>query len=94
MKDDTYLKDPVVARFHIWPEEKIKENGLASLLGLIAYLNATILRHLDLLTAALKASLSTPPPITDDFKVFFRGPHIRHLNKSNEYQKGQWILPQ
>lgn len=90
-KDETYLQDPIVARFKIWPEGKIKENGLVSLLGLIACLNETVLSHLDMLSAALKASVPTPTPISKDFHVFFRAPHIHHLIKSRQYQDMQWI---
>jgi hypothetical protein len=91
-KDNTFLKDPVVARFNIWPQEKNK-NGLVSLLGLIAYLNKTVLWHMDLLTEALKAAIPALPLISNDFGVFFRGPHIQHLNLSNKYQIEQWIPP-
>lgn len=91
LKDNTYLQDPVVARFQIWPENKTKENGLVSLLGLIGYLHSTVLAHMDLLADALRASVTTPPPISQEFKVFFRGPHIRHLKISNEYLNEQWI---
>jgi len=91
-KENKFLRDPVVTRFQIWPENKIRENGLVSLLGLIGYLHSTILAHMDLLTEALKASTSTPKPISEDFKVFFRGPHIQHLKLSNKYQSEQWFV--
>ncbi len=91
--DTTYLKDPIVAKFKIWPKEKMKENNLVSLLGLIAYLNGTVLSHLDLLTEAIKASIPTPEPITNDFHLFFRAPHIHHMMKSSKYQAQQWIEP-
>lgn len=91
-KGNAYLKDPVVIRFQIWPKNKIRENGLVSLLGLIGYLHSNMLAHMDLLTEALKASISTPKPISEDFKVFFRGPHIQHLKLSNKYQSEQWFV--
>jgi hypothetical protein len=93
-KDSVYLKDPIVSQFKIWPDEKTKENGLVSVLGLMAYLNGTVLNHLDMLTEALKAMLPSQEPITKDYKVFFRAPHNNHLRRSREYQDGQWILPE
>jgi hypothetical protein len=90
-RENAYLKDPVGTRFRIWPEDKIKKNGLVSLLGLIGYLHSTIIAHMDLLAKALKASFSTPKAISKDFKIFFTGPHIRHLKLSDYYQKEQWI---
>jgi hypothetical protein len=93
-KDNVYFKDPIVSQFKIWPDNRTKENGLVSVLGLMAYLNGTVLTHLDILTEALKATLPSQEPITRDYKVFFRAPHNSHLRKSGEYQDRQWIAPE
>ena len=90
-KETNFLKDPIVKRFNIWPKEKIKENSLVSLLGLMTYLNKTVLEHMDLLAETLKLSISAFPPISNTFKVYFRGPHLRHLKLSGKYLNEQWI---
>lgn len=90
-KNGPFFKDPIACIFDIWPENKIKENGLVSLLALIAHLNKTVLTHTDLLFEALSVSVSNPSPIIKEHKVFLRGPYTIHLQRLSRYLNDQWV---
>jgi len=92
-KGSLFFIDPVVSTFDIWPAHKIKDNGLVSVLALIAHLNTTMIAHTDLLSEALGASVTVPPPVSKEFLSFLRGPYTHHLIKSQEYLEQQWITP-
>lgn len=78
---------------YIWPKEKIKENGLVSLLALFSYITKQIIENLDDLSLALIKSIEIKPSISSTHKVFFRGPYINHLNNLDKYLSEQWYVP-
>ena len=83
--------NPITSRFDIWPKEKTKKNGLVSVLALVSYINKKVLEDIDTFSQALVQSLHPPQPISKTHKLFFRGPYIHHLLKSEEYLEKQWI---
>lgn len=92
-KNDPLIPSPLTSEFDIWPEEKIKKNGLVSVLPLISYINKRLLEDTDAFIQALIQSIQPLPPISETHKVFFRGPYIHHLLKSEEYLEKQWVKP-
>lgn len=92
-KDNPLFPNPLTSEFKIWPEEKIKKNGLVSVLALISYINKRLLEDTDAFSQALIQSLQPLPPISETHKLFLRGPYIHHLLKSEEYLEKQWIEP-
>jgi hypothetical protein len=90
-KESPLFKDPVVTKFNIWPKDKIKQDGLVSLLALISFLNLTLLTHTDLISQALENSLFAPQPTVKEYFVFLRGPYINHLKRSKEFLNEQWV---
>lgn len=86
--------DPTFSELsHIWPKEKIKENGLVSLLALFSYITKQIIKNFDELSLALIESIESKPSISNTHKVFFRGPYINHLNNLDKYLSEQWYIP-
>jgi hypothetical protein len=83
--------NPITSKFDIWPEEKTKKNGLVSVLALISFINKRILEDTDAFSQALIRSIQPPPSISESHRLFFRGPYIHHLLKSEEYLEKQWV---
>ena len=93
LQKNPIFPNPITSKFDIWPEEKIKKNGLVSVLALISYINKRLLEDTDAFSQALIQSIQPPPPISETHKLFLRGPYIRHLLKSEEYLEKQWVEP-
>ena len=92
-KNSPLTSNPLTSEFDIWPEEKIKKNGLVSVLALISYINKRLLEDTDVFSQALIQSIQPPPSISETHKLFLRGPYIHHLLKSEEYLEKQWVEP-
>ena len=90
-KDSIFFPSPLVSKFNIWPTNKIKENNFVSILALVSYINMKILENIDLFSKALTQSIRPLEPISKNYKIFLRGPHIEHLLKSSEYLDKQWV---
>jgi len=88
-KKDPILQD--ILKLNIWPEEKTKENGLISILTLLAYITKEVLRNFDMLSDALTQSITRYPAISEKQNLFYRGPFNKHLLKLDEYIKKQWF---
>jgi hypothetical protein len=89
-----FFQSPFVSEFSdIWPQEKIKKNGLVSVLALMAYVNAELLKNLDFFSRILFFAMKPPPPISEKCKLFLRSPFVHHLIKSEKYLKEQWVSP-
>jgi len=91
LQKNPLIPNPLTSKFDIWPEEKIKKNGLVSVLALISYINKRILDDLGTFSQVLTQSIQPLPPISETHKLFFRGPYIHHLLKSEEYLEKQWV---
>lgn len=78
---------------HVWPKEKVKNNGLVSLLALFSYITKQIIDNLDDLSSALVESITLKLPISTTHKIFIRGPYFNHLNSLDEYLDEQWYIP-
>lgn len=79
------------SNFGVWPHDKIKDNGIVSLLGLLAYISKTVLLNLNTLGLAIRESFKpTNPFYSKDYKIFLRGNCIEHLNKLDFYWIEQW----
>jgi hypothetical protein len=85
---DPILKD--ILKLNIWPKEKTKENGLISILGLLAHITREVLKNFDMLSEALTQSITRYPTISEKQKLFYRGPFNKHLLKLDEYIEKQW----
>jgi len=90
-KDEPLFPSLITTKFDIWPDEKVKENGLVSVLALISHLNLEILKNIDLFVKSIIKSIPPPHRITTSHKLFLRGPYTSHLLKLGEYLKLQWI---
>jgi hypothetical protein len=90
-KDTPLFPNPLTSEFDIWPTEKIKENGLVSVLALISHVNKELLENMDAFCRALIQTIQPPPAISETHKLFLRGPYVCHLVRSDEYLKKQWI---
>lgn len=78
---------------HVWPKEKVKNNGLVSLLALFSYITKNIIKNLDDLSSVLVESITLKPPISTTHKIFIRGPYFNHLNNLDVYLDEQWYIP-
>ena len=88
-KKDPILQD--ILKWNIWPEEKTKENGLISILPLLAYITKEVLKNFDMLSDALTQAITRYPTISEKQKLFYRGPFNKHLLKLDEYIEKQWF---
>lgn len=86
--------DPMFSKFgHVWPAEKVKENGLASLLALASFVTKQTIKDLNDFSSVIVESITARPPISNSYKVILRGPYINHLNKLDKYLEEQWYVP-
>lgn len=86
--------DPTFSQFvHVWPIEKIKKNGLVSLLALASFITKQTIENLDNLSLAILPSISHGHPLSNTHKVILRGPYINHLNNLDKYIDEQWYVP-
>jgi len=90
-KKNPWLTSFLTSSFDIWPEEKIKENGLVSVLALISSISQKLLKNIDTFSESLIQSIQPLIPISTKYKVFFRGPYTNHLLKLEDYLEKQWI---
>jgi hypothetical protein len=74
----------------IWREDKIKLNGLLSLLTLIAYVNKTILEDCERFSEALTRTIDPPEPITK-LNLFLRSPFVHHHLMNDTYLEEPWM---
>lgn len=75
----------------IWPREKVKPNGLVSILALISYVTKKMVQATEGFSRALTASIVPLEPISKSYKLFLRSPYIPHLSKLDRYLDEQWI---
>lgn len=86
--------DPIFSQFvHVWPIEKVKKNGLVSLLALASFITMQTIENLDNLSLPIMHSISHGPPLSNTYKVILRGPYINHLNNLDKYIDEQWYVP-
>lgn len=79
--------------FDIWPQDKVKENNIVSLLALFSYLTKAVIQNMNELALALLGAFSPKNPlVSNDYMILLRGSCTAHLNKLNEYLNEQWIL--
>jgi len=81
------------SEFGVWPQDKIKENNIVSLLALFAYVTKAIILNMnDLALALLEAFKPHNPLISNDYMILLRGTCTEHLNKLDKYLDEQWFL--
>lgn len=90
LKKDNFPNDPITKNFDIWSPEKTKKNGLVSVLALYAYLNKSFLDDTESFSESIKESISKTPIISPKYKLFLRGPYLKHLVDSDKYLKEHW----
>lgn len=94
LQKDSIFPSPFVSEFDsIWPQEKIKKNGLVSVLALMAYANKEMLENFNMLSQALVQTIRPLPSISEKCRLFLRSPFAHHLIRSEKYVEEQWILP-
>ena len=92
LQKDSIFPSPFTSEFGtIWPQSKTKENGMVSVLSLMAYINKEMLENLHLFTQALVQTIEPLPSTTKNCKLFFRSPFSHHLIKSKFYMTEQWV---
>ena len=85
--------DPTFSQFvHVWPIEKVRENGLVSLLALASFITKQTIENLDSLSLVITKSISQGSPLSNTHKVILRGPYVHHLNKLDKYIEEQWYV--
>ncbi len=94
LQKDSIFPSPFVSEFdNIWPQKKIKKNGLVSILALMAYVNNEMLRSLNLFSQTLIQTIPPYPTTSEKCKIFLRSPFAHHLIESERYIEEQWIFP-
>lgn len=91
LQKDKFLNDPIAKSFDIWSPEKTKKNGLVSVLALYAHLNKSFLDDTESFSESIKELISKTPMISPEYKLFLRGPYLKHLVDSDKYLKEHWI---
>jgi hypothetical protein len=91
LQKDSSPKDPITKNFDIWSPEKTKKNGLVSVLALYTYLTKSFLNDTESFSESIKESISKTPMISPNYKLFLRGPYLKHLADSDRYLKEHWI---
>jgi hypothetical protein len=92
LQKDNLLNDPIAKYFDIWSPDKTKKNGLVSILALYAHLTRSFIDSTESFSESLKESISKVPIISPNYKLFLRGPYLRHLVDSGKYLKEHWII--
>jgi hypothetical protein len=75
----------------IWPREKVKPNGLVSILALISYITKKTVQATEGFSRTLTASIVPLEPISKSYRLFLRSPYVPHLLKVDRYLNEQWI---
>lgn len=88
---DNIFPDIMSSAFDIWPADKVKRNGLVSVLALIAYVSKNTLKTTEDFSKSLTESVIPLEALSSSHKVFFRSPYVPHLLKLDTYLKEQWI---
>jgi hypothetical protein len=92
LQKDSVFPSPFKTEFdEIWSQNKIKVNGMVSILALMAYVNKEMLENLNLFAEALIQTMQPLPSISEKCKLFFRSPFAHHLIKSKLYIEEQWV---
>lgn len=78
----------------LWPEDKVKKNGLGSALVVYSLLAEDMFKTMAWLGEAILGSFPTPPKACFDAHVYLRTPLVRHLHRLSEYEREQWITPE
>jgi len=92
-KDNPLFPNPLTSEFDIWPKEKTKENGLVSVLALVSYINKKSLEDMNAFSQVLIQTMQPLPAISENHKLFLRGPYVHHLLRLEDYLKKQWVEP-
>ena len=78
--------------FSIWPPEKERQNGIVSLLALLAFNNTQLMNHLDFLDETILNVFPKSAPLSCTAGLFYRNPRLYHLLNLEYYLKHQWII--
>lgn len=78
----------------LWPEDRVRENRLGSLLVIFAVLAEDIFKSMAWLGQAIISSFQEPPrPILEDH-VYLRTSFAPHLHNLTWYECEQWLKPE
>jgi len=75
----------------IWPANKIKPNGLVSILALISYVMTKMVQASEGFSQALVESIIPLEPVSTSYRLFLRSAYAPHLLRLDRYLKEQWI---
>ena len=78
---------------NLWPEEKLRNKRLGSILVVFAMLAEDMFKTMTYLGDAILASFQKPPIICFDDNVYLRTHFARHLHRLSKYERDQWISP-
>lgn len=78
----------------IWSTALLRNDRLASLLPLLAFMLRDIREVADATAMAVIDALTPPDPIAHGYAVFFRSPLTRHLRNLERYQREHWFTPE
>jgi len=79
---------------NLWPEDKIRKNGLGSVLPVFILLAEDMYNSMTLLGEAILNSLEILPTPCFEDKLYLRTHFARHLHRFDEYKNIQWISPE
>jgi hypothetical protein len=88
---DNIFPDMMSSAFDIWPTNKVRPNGLVSVLALVSYVSKNALRATENFSRALLASVIPLKSLSLSYKVFLRSPYVPHVLRLDKYLDEQWI---
>jgi hypothetical protein len=91
LSKNSIFPDTISTVFDIWPAEKVRTNGLVSVLALISYVAKKTLQASTEFSRALVGSIVPLESISRSYKVYFRSPYGPHILRLDKYLDEQWI---
>jgi len=90
-KDSQFFPSEILSEFNLWPQKKTKPNNIVSLLPLLSFINKNLLENLNVFSQSLMKSIEPLKAISNNYKLFLRGPYSHHLIKCEDYIEKQWL---
>jgi hypothetical protein len=84
--------DMMSSAFDIWPSDKVRPNGLVSVLALVSYVSGNLIEATEDFSRALIKSVVPLKSVTSSYRLFLRSPYAPHLLNLKRYLGEQWIV--
>lgn len=79
---------------NLWPDERLRNNRLGSVLVVFALLAEDMFKTMAWLGEAILASFQEPPTAIFTSHVYLRTNFACHLHKLSDYERIQWVRPE